>query len=205
MEHKHFKIGDEVEVIKSKDKTKLGRKGIVVNAGYLCCAVRYDLPNEKVECIWESYDSLELVKHDAARVYAKEYLAAEKERRNIEDEEIAEFCARVNGANVLPKQYLSSEATSIYDCPSKSDEERFRSILDTMFDTFKAKNHDYGNSFAKTFKEFGIMAPVVRMNDKMERIKQLIKSDAQVKDESIRDTILDLANYCVLTLVELDK
>jgi hypothetical protein len=80
----------------------------------------------------------------------------------------------------------------------------FEGVLNEMLNTHIAKNHDYGNSFSKTFKEFGIIAPVVRMNDKMERIKTLIKSKAKV-DESIRDTLLDLANYAVMTIVELGK
>ena len=80
----------------------------------------------------------------------------------------------------------------------------FQGVLNEMLNTYIAKNHDYGDSFGKTFAEFGIVAPVVRMNDKMERIKTLIKLDANVK-ESIRDTLADLANYCVMTIVELDK
>ena len=80
----------------------------------------------------------------------------------------------------------------------------FEGVLNEMLNTHIAKNHDYGDSFSKTFKEFGIVAPVVRMNDKMERIKTLIKSKAKV-DESIRDTLLDLANYAVMTIVELGK
>jgi hypothetical protein len=39
----------------------------------------------------------------------------------------------------------------------------------------------------------------------MRRLKQLIKQEAQVKDESIRDTVLDLANYAIMTVMELDK
>jgi hypothetical protein len=187
MEKKDFRIGDEVRVIESPDKTRLGMHGIVVNAGYTQCAVRYKLYNGQVECVWENYGSLDLVKHDAENVYAKEYLAAEQDRKNI------------------PGEALAEQDTKVDNHPCMRDEERFGAVLTQMFDTFKAKNHDYGNSFAKTFGEFGLTAPVVRMNDKMERIKTLVKSDAQVKGESIRDTILDLANYAVLTLVELGK
>ena len=77
----------------------------------------------------------------------------------------------------------------------------FEEILETMLSTYKAKNADYGNSFDKTLNEFGLVASVVRLNDKMERIKSLIKSDAKVLDEKIDDTLLDMANYAVLTLL----
>ncbi len=76
----------------------------------------------------------------------------------------------------------------------------FESILQNMLSTYKAKNKDYGNSFDKTLNEFGLLASVIRMSDKMERIKTLINTEAAVKDEKIEDTLLDLANYAVLTL-----
>lgn len=76
----------------------------------------------------------------------------------------------------------------------------FESILKDMLSTYKAKNKDYGNSFNKTLNEFGLLASVIRMSDKMERIKTLINTEAAVKDEKIEDTLLDLANYAVLTL-----
>lgn len=82
---------------------------------------------------------------------------------------------------------------------------QFTDILDEMHDTYERKNHDYGNSFSKTFEEFGPVAAAVRMNDKMERIKSLLKSEAQVKGESLRDTLMDLANYAVMTVVEIDN
>lgn len=79
----------------------------------------------------------------------------------------------------------------------------FKDVLDKMYEIYERKNADYGNSFSKTFEEFGVTSAAVRINDKNERFKKLIKQEAQVKDESIEDTLLDLANYSVLTLMEL--
>lgn len=81
----------------------------------------------------------------------------------------------------------------------------FKDILNKMYEVYEKKNADYGDSFSKTFEEFGLTSAAVRLNDKMERFKKLIKQDAQVKDETIKDTLLDLANYAVLTLVEMSK
>jgi len=82
----------------------------------------------------------------------------------------------------------------------------FSEITQKMAKVYAAKNHDYGNAFSKSFDEFGIISAAVRMNDKMERIKSLAKmnpAEIQVKSESIQDTLLDLANYAVMTLVEM--
>lgn len=81
----------------------------------------------------------------------------------------------------------------------------FREITGRMADVYEAKNHDYGDSFGEGFAEFGLVSSVIRLGDKYRRLKSLVKEDAKVKDESIRDTLLDLANYAVMTLVELEK
>lgn len=77
----------------------------------------------------------------------------------------------------------------------------FEQITQKMNELYKRKNSDYGNSFYKTLDEFGIVAALVRMEDKMNRLKNLYKnpSGAQV-DESFNDTLMDLANYAVMTL-----
>lgn len=83
--------------------------------------------------------------------------------------------------------------------------DRLKYLTDHILQIYVQKNADYGDSFSKSYKEFGIIAPVVRMSDKMERIKQLSKvEDVKVKDESIRDTLIDLANYALMTAVEID-
>ncbi|MGM7685191.1 nucleotide modification associated domain-containing protein [Cytobacillus sp. Hm23] len=45
----------------------------------------------------------------------------------------------------------------------------------------------------------------MRLDDKMKRLKQLHNNTAQVKDESMTDTLLDLANYAVMSVMELNK
>lgn len=82
--------------------------------------------------------------------------------------------------------------------------QRHKRLLFEIHNTYKAKNHDYEGSFERSFKKFGLIAPVVRMSDKMSRLEALCTKQAQVKDESIRDTLLDLANYAIMTVMELD-
>lgn len=83
--------------------------------------------------------------------------------------------------------------------------ERFTEITNNMAKTYAAKNHDYGNSFDKSLDKFGIVASIVRMGDKMNRIESLTNKEAKVNDESVKDTLLDLANYAIMTVMWLDK
>ncbi len=83
---------------------------------------------------------------------------------------------------------------------------RFKTITDSMAETFRRKNHDYGNSFSDSVKELGLVAGFVPILHKCNRLKTLIKGkEAKVKDESIRDTLLDMANYCILLSMELGE
>lgn len=81
----------------------------------------------------------------------------------------------------------------------------FRDITNKMYDTFKQKNTDYGNSFHKIFKECGMTYAYGHMAEKLERINSLRKNEAKVKGESMKDSLYDLANYAILTIMELEK
>ena len=72
-------------------------------------------------------------------------------------------------------------------------------------DLYAKKNHDYGDSFHQTFVEEGMAMSRIRLGDKFSRFKTLSRSTEQkVNDESIRDTLLDLANYAIMTVLEMD-
>lgn len=81
----------------------------------------------------------------------------------------------------------------------------YKYIINNLEETYKAKNNDYGNSVADTYEKFGDLSFLVRITDKYNRLMTLCNPNApeqMVKDEKIDDTILDLANYCLLWLVE---
>ena len=81
---------------------------------------------------------------------------------------------------------------------------RHYAICQKLNQVYKAKNHDYGDSFGDTYKKLGIISAVTRLSDKMNRIISLaVSHDAQVKDEKIEDTLIDMANYAIMTLIEL--
>lgn len=71
---------------------------------------------------------------------------------------------------------------------------------DHQWNVFCRKNHDYGNSFEKSLDTFGLVAGIVRMNDKFERLVSLNdpSKDAQIASESLVDTLEDLSNYAAM-------
>ena len=80
----------------------------------------------------------------------------------------------------------------------------YQYILSNLEDTYKKKNSDYGNSVGDTYEKFGDISFLTRITDKYNRILSLADKGecGEVKDEALEDTILDLANYCLLWLVE---
>lgn len=85
-----------------------------------------------------------------------------------------------------------------------------KECCDRMVSITKAKNNDYTGSSDDPFSNFkmvqtfGVLSVeagmFTRMTDKLSRLASFIKKGVlEVKDESIEDTLLDLANYCILT------
>ena len=75
-------------------------------------------------------------------------------------------------------------------------------IILELHDTYIAKNSDYGDSFSTVRKEFP-NAILIRLGDKMSRLKTLMSgTEAKVNNESIDDTLLDTANYCIMEIIE---
>ena len=87
----------------------------------------------------------------------------------------------------------------------QSDEEIYGSLLDKLFATYKAKNHDYSNAFSEMYDELGIDYAYGKLREKMNRIKVLRKQPNMVENEGLEDALLDTAGYAILTLVELKK
>lgn len=87
---------------------------------------------------------------------------------------------------------------------TKITKENMQKAHDELLQTFVDKNADYGNSFESSLEEYGLIAALIRMEDKMGRLRTLIKSEAKVKDESISDTLRDLSNYALMASVWFD-
>ena len=82
----------------------------------------------------------------------------------------------------------------------------FEDVTIALRNLYDAKNRDYGDSFGKSFQEWGMPMACIRLTDKLNRLCALTKSGEQrVQDESIEDTLRDLANYSIMTLIELER
>lgn len=88
---------------------------------------------------------------------------------------------------------------------SLSKVQRHAEICKEINNLYERKNHDYGDSFHQTFVEEGMAMARIRLGDKFSRFKTLSRGGEQkVNDESIRDTLIDLANYAIMTVVEME-
>lgn len=88
---------------------------------------------------------------------------------------------------------------------AKTKVQMHREICEEINDLYARKNHDYGDSFHQTFVEEGMAMARIRLGDKFNRFKTLSRNEEQkVNDESIRDTLIDLANYAIMTVLEME-
>ncbi len=71
---------------------------------------------------------------------------------------------------------------------------------------YNEKNHDYGDAFAESYHDYGLIVAAIRIGDKYKRLHNICARNAELKvsDETIRDTLLDLANYCIMTVMAMD-
>lgn len=80
-------------------------------------------------------------------------------------------------------------------------------LCDFLKDLHRRKNIDYGDSFHQSYLEEGKAMIRIRLGDKLNRFKELSRKNKEeqlVNDESMRDTLLDLANYALMAVVEMD-
>lgn len=85
---------------------------------------------------------------------------------------------------------------------NKINEKDVREVLNNMGDIFVAKNKRYGNSVETSIDKYGLIAVLTRISDKFNRFEYLVMNeDNGTADESIIDTLIDMANYSVMTAV----
>lgn len=145
----------------------------------------------KAECISCNNSQIVLKKKGENKGIAVGYTELEAYGKPITELEFWNSCPATTSEN----------SSKIEETPQNVKD--FTDICNKMVLTYKAKNHDYGNSFHNTFKKYGIVSALTRMSDKFNRLDTLYNKNNNKVNESIEDTLLDLANYAVMTLVEL--
>ena len=83
--------------------------------------------------------------------------------------------------------------------------EQHLQLCKILNEVYNRKNHDYGDSFHQTFLEEGFAMARIRLTDKLNRFKALTRTNEKQKvtDESLQDTLMDLANYALMTIIEM--
>jgi len=82
----------------------------------------------------------------------------------------------------------------------------FEDIAFALRDLYDRKNQDYGDSFGQSYAEWGLPMACIRLSDKLNRLSSFAKGkDMKVHDESVKDTLMDIANYAIMTLIELKR
>lgn len=87
-----------------------------------------------------------------------------------------------------------------------SNTERHKRVCYELNALYDKKNRDYGDSFHTSWTDYGITMAAIRIGDKYNRLKNLARGETvpNVASESVRDTLLDLANYAIMTVMEMD-
>lgn len=84
--------------------------------------------------------------------------------------------------------------------------ETFEHVTALMNDTYKRKNADYGDSFHVLFAKYGMTYALAHLEEKLNRICAITKNgENKVKNEGVIDSLLDMANYAILTYMEIDE
>lgn len=82
----------------------------------------------------------------------------------------------------------------------------FKKYTDHLAATLQAKNTAYGDSFTKSVDDYGLKVIGIRLSDKYNRVKHLVNHGLlKQNDESLEDTLLDMAGYSILSLKYLDE
>ncbi len=100
----------------------------------------------------------------------------------------------------LPKVYEEGEREK------EQIAEMHKFLVNNLHTMWLKKNAAYGDSFHDTYVDLGIISAITRISDKYNRVKTLAKNrNIDVGDESIIDTLLDMANYCIMTVMEIRR
>ena len=97
-----------------------------------------------------------------------------------------------------------SQVRVLLPAPKMTDNEfagKVSKLFNEMAGLLIKKREDYGDNFEKSVDQFGLISPLIRMQDKLNRLTNLVKSGGMAKNESIEDSFRDLIGYAALSLL----
>jgi hypothetical protein len=106
---------------------------------------------------------------------------------------------------MLVKEMVMETTKSLFATNDKPDTKANNEMCDLIrheaLTLFTKKNTDYGDAFA----EYGVIGVIVRIGDKIFRLKTLISRNQPEVEESVQDTLEDLFNYTAMAIMLLDE
>lgn len=182
---------------------------------------------------WQSFlrDNSELLRYKQEVKFPASDYDIDKEAADLDVKEITRICNHAL-VDFLKKQAKTGDVGTFNSATETGDDEQrstmnksdtegvvnkepkenMNNLVDhagicaELTNTYRKKNADYGNSFSRAVEKYGLVSALTRISDKFNRLESLIlHKEQEVKDESVQDTLLDLANYCIMTVMEIRK
>lgn len=154
---------------------------------------RIKIKTEELGNFLKAYaDDVKRQETEQIRQKMEKSLLSEKEEQEIKD------ILHIN----KKEKYVAPECKVVEEYAIPGD---FDGICRDLMALHARKNHDYGNAAHESYKEFGLVSYIIRLNDKMNRLKSLTKPGIaqKVTSESIEDTLMDLAAYAIMAIESL--
>lgn len=136
---------------------------------------------------------------DCRKIMADYYI----DDRNISKKDFTNLVASETNTHhlIIDSSVYQSNLTYSTSKPEVTEDNKFKFYTDDLAATLLQKNRAYGNSFDREMDEWGLSALCIRISDKYSRLKNLVKNpNINVGDESLYDTLKDLAGYAILGL-----
>ncbi len=136
------------------------------------------------------------------------------EHNRLRQEEIMSAIERYTDAGLeIPIEWLEEirelviyDVETAFGVSNNDNVAQFRILANELSDLYKQKNEAYGDSFGKSVEKYGKVSALTRMSDKWNRLENLMMNeDIDSGDESVIDTLKDLASYCLMTIIELKR
>ena len=100
-----------------------------------------------------------------------------------------------------PCQFKSDCGGSVCEAPLLSNVVAFEKIANELVELYRRKNDDYGDSFGRSYAAYGPISALTRISDKFHRLEHLVLEGSAQVDESLEDTLRDLASYAIMTII----
>ena len=124
----------------------------------------------------------------------------EEDIRTVKTNDGKGFC-------LIPKSEMTINKEKVLsaDTIKLNNNSDFNTICCELSELHYKKNNDYGNAFSDIYKKFGMIYPIIHMEEKLKRIESIRKGNNEVKGETYVDSLKDLASYAIMTLIEIEN